>query len=72
MTNLEKQNLAEILRDHADMIVEQIGCKNGYQNDIEHLDPKEVREQLNKWLDKLPFAKLEADAALQKEVRVVA
>jgi hypothetical protein len=54
MTNKDKRALADILRDHADMIVEAIGEKSGYQNEIEHLDPEEVRDQLNKWLERLP------------------
>jgi hypothetical protein len=54
MTNNEKRELAEILRDHADMIVEAIGTKNGYQDAIDHLAPEVVRAQLNKWLAKLP------------------
>jgi hypothetical protein len=54
MTNNEKRELADILRDHADMIVEAIGTKNGYQVAIDHLDPQAVRAQLDKWLARLP------------------
>jgi hypothetical protein len=54
MTNNEKRELADILRDHADMIVEAIGSKNGYQAAIDHLDPEAVRAQLDKWLARLP------------------
>jgi hypothetical protein len=54
LTNNEKRELADILRDHADMIVEAIGTKNGYQVAIDHLDPQAVRTQLDKWLARLP------------------
>lgn len=54
MSNKDKKALAEILRDHAEMIVESVGSRNGYTDDIDHLDPEEIRAQLNKWLDRLP------------------
>ena len=54
MTNEEKRLLAAALIDSAANLLEVIGNKDGYHNDLVGINRDEAAAQLAKWLKSLP------------------
>jgi hypothetical protein len=55
LTNKQKRELADHLRIEADLMIEKAQENNGYYEGIKDIDPVAAREQIAKWLEKLPW-----------------